>query len=112
MKQSSRRKKGKLLQNLVREKILKTFRPHLKKKDVDVASTGETGPDIKLSRIAKRLVPYSFETKNQEKLKTNYDWFNQSARNSGKLEPVLVLKQNGRKPLICIELDLFFDLIK
>ena len=42
MKQSSRRKKGKLLQNLVREKILKTFRPHLKKKDVDVASTGET----------------------------------------------------------------------
>ena len=76
MKQSSRRKKGKLLQNLVREKILKTFRPHLKKKDVDVASTGETGPDIKLSRIAKRLVPYSFETKNQEKLKTIYDWFN------------------------------------
>ena len=65
MKQSSRRKKGKLLQNLVREKILKTFRPHLKKKDVDVASTGETGPDIKLSRIAKRLVPYSFETKNK-----------------------------------------------
>ena len=73
MKQSSRRKKGKVLQNLVRDKILKFF-PHLRKKDVDVARNGENGADIKLSKVAKCLVPYSFETKNQEKMKTIYDW--------------------------------------
>ena len=52
MKQSSRRRKGKFLQNLVRDKILKNF-PHLKRKDVDVANTGENGRDIKLSKVAK-----------------------------------------------------------
>ena len=36
----------------MRNKLLKTF-PHLKEVDVDVAKTGENGPDIKLSRIAK-----------------------------------------------------------
>tara|TARA_R100000008_G_scaffold11437_2_gene5745 strand:+ start:1255 stop:1590 length:336 start_codon:yes stop_codon:yes gene_type:complete len=111
MKQSSRRKKGKLLQNFVREKILKTF-PHLRKKDVVVANTGEPGPDIRLSRIAQRLVPWSFETKNQEKLSTVYQWFRQADRNSHKLEPALVIKKNGKKPLVVIELDIFFDLIK
>ena len=50
MKQSSRRKKGKVLQNLVRDKILKFF-PHLRKKDVDVARNGENGADIKLSKV-------------------------------------------------------------
>lgn len=111
MKQSSRRKKGKFLQNLVRDKILKYF-PHLRKKDVDVARNGENGPDIKLSKVAKCLVPFSFETKNQEKMKTIYYWFKQADRNSGKLEPVLVVKQNTRRPLVVIDMETFFDLIK
>jgi|TARA_R110000803_G_C11983639_1_gene321056 hypothetical protein len=112
MKQNSRRKKGKLLQNLLRDKILKAF-PHLKKKDVDVAGTGENGPDIKLSSVAKQLVPYSFETKNQEKMKTIYDWYNQSDNNTPVgLEPVLVIKQNSRRPLCVIDLKLFIELIK
>ena len=41
-----------------------------------------------LSKVAKCLVPYSFETKNQEKMKTIYDWLDQADRNSGKLEAV------------------------
>ena len=112
MKQSSRSKKGKLLQNLVRDKILKSFR-HLKKKDVDVAKTGENGSDIKLSSVATRLVPYSFETKNQEKMKTIYDWFHQADKNTPyDLDAVLVIKQNSRRPLCVIDLKLFFELIK
>jgi hypothetical protein len=111
MKQSSRRRKGKFLQNLVRDKILKNF-PHLKRKDVDVANTGENGRDIKLSKVAKLLVPYSFETKNQEKVKTVYDWLDQAKRNAGPLEPIVVMKQNTRRPLAVITLDHFFDLIK
>jgi len=111
MKQSSRRKKGKYLQNLVRDRLLKEF-PHLRKKDVDVARNGENGPDIKLSKVAKCLVPYSFETKNQEKMKTIYEWFKQAEKNSGKLEAVLVVKQNTRRPLVVIDMDTFFSLIR
>mgnify|MGYP003641626219 CR=1 FL=1 len=58
--------KGRKLQNLVRNKILKTF-PHLKENDVEVASTGQNGPDVRLSRIAKRLIPYQFGRCNETK---------------------------------------------
>ncbi len=51
--------KGRKLQNLVRTKIIKPF-PHLKQIDVDVAKTGQNGPDVLLSRIGMRLIPYQF----------------------------------------------------
>ena len=72
---------------------------------------GENGADIKLSKVAKCLVPYSFETKNQEKMKTIYDWLDQADRNSGKLEAVLVIKQNTRRPLVVIDMETFLNLL-
>ena len=77
MKTQSRKAKGRRLQNLVAKKILKTFK-HLKKEDVQVAIMSERGPDIKLSRIAKRLVPLQIECKNQQKMKTVYDFYSQA----------------------------------
>ena len=106
----SRKAKGRRLQNFVRDKILKVFK-HLKKEDVQVALMSQQGPDIKLSRIAKRLGPYQFECKNQEKMKTIYQFYSQ-ARRHGKLEPVVIMKQNSRDPLIVLGFDHFFDLIK
>ena len=103
-------RKGRKLAKLVADKILKTFR-HLKKADVRVAGTGVNGPDIKLSRIAKRLVPYQFECKAQNRLKTVWKWKRQSEKNTN-LDGVLVMKSNGKKPLVVIDMDLFFDLIK
>jgi len=111
MKQSSRRKKGQLLQNLVRDKILKNFK-HLKKTDVGVPSVGANGPDIVLSKVAQKLIEHTFETKNQEKMKTIYQWYAQTVRNTKKGSGVLVIKMNGRKPLVVIDLDHFFTLIK
>ncbi len=111
MKQISRRKKGRRLQNYLRSKIMQTF-PILRPEDVRVAKNGENGADIKLSKVAKCLVPYSFETKNQEKMKTIYDWLDQADRNSGKLEAVLVIKQNTRRPLVVIDMETFFELIR
>ena len=102
--------KGRKLQNLVRNKILKTF-PRLKENDIEVASTGQNGPDVRLSRIAKRLIPYQFETKSQQRMKTIYSWYKQ-ARKKTKLEPVVVMKQNSKDPLVVISLEHFFDLIK
>ena len=110
MKQTSRRAKGKKLQRILREKLLSAF-PHLHQSAIRIAKTGENGEDLKLSRIAKRLVPYQFECKNQEKFKTLYSFYSQACKH-GKYEPVLVVKQNSRRSLAVIDLDQFVDLIK
>ena len=110
MKQKSRRAKGKKLQRILREKLLTAF-PHLRQGDIRVAKTGENGEDLKLSRIAKRLIPYQFECKNQEKFKTLYSFYSQACKH-GRYEPVLVVKQNTRRSLAVIDLDQFIDLIK
>ena len=110
MKQNSRRAKGKKLQRIVRDKLLSAF-PHLHQVDIKVAKVGQQGEDLKLSRIARRLIPYQFEMKNQEKFKTIYSFWDQSVRH-GKYEPVLVIKQNSRRSLAVIDLDQFIDLIK
>ena len=111
MTPTSKKRKSSLLQNLVRDKILKSF-PHLKKKDVTTASTGQNGSDIRLSKTARKLVGVNFECKNQNKMKTVYDWYKQSSKGSNKLMPCVVMKMNTRSPLVVIDLDDFFDLIK
>ena len=111
MLNKSRRAKSTKLQNLVRDKILNAFRPHLRKQDVKTALNGENGPDIILSRIAKKLCPYQFEVKNRNQMKTIYDWYSQAQKNT-KLMAAVVMKMNTRKPLVVIDLDDFFDLIK
>ena len=103
-------RKGRKLQNLLREKVLKTFR-HLKKDDVKVAKTNANGPDLLLSRIAKRLVPFQFECKAQQRMKTIWKWKKQSEKNTN-LDGVLVMRMNGKNPLVVIDMDLFFNLIK
>ena len=110
MKQKSRRAKGKKLQKILREKLLSAF-PHLHQSDIRIAKAGENGEDLKLSRIAKRLIPYQFECKNQEKFKTLYSFYSQACKH-GRYEPVLVVKQNSRRSLAVIDLDQFIDLIK
>jgi|TARA_R110001606_G_scaffold216989_1_gene364905 hypothetical protein len=102
--------KGRKLQTYLRNKLLKVF-PHLKENDIDVAKTGENGPDIKLSRIAKRLIPYQFETKSQQRMKTIYQWHRQASKKTN-LDGVVLMKSNGQDPLVVISLDLFLDLIK
>lgn len=111
MKQESKRLKGRKLQNLVKDLILETFPNNLKPEDVKTPRTGQNGADIILSPIAQRLIPYQFETKNQEKFKTIYDMFKQ-AKKHGKKEPVLVIKMNGREALAIIDLVHFFELIR
>ena len=110
MKQKSRRAKGKKLQKILRDKLLKAF-PHLHPIDIRVAKSGENGEDLKLSRIARRLIPYQWECKNQEKFKTIYSFWDQSVKH-GRYEPVLVIKQNSRRSLAVIDLDQFIELIK
>ena len=67
MKTASKKAKGRKLQNDVRDCLLQTF-PELEQDDIRTAVMGESGEDIKLSPAAQRLIPYSFECKNQERL--------------------------------------------
>ena len=107
----SRRAKSSRLQNLVRDKILKAFKPNLVKQDVQTPLNGINGPDIILSRRAVKLCPWNWEIKNRNQMKGVYDWYKQAGKNT-KLEPVVVMKMNTRKPLAVIDLDAFINLIK
>ncbi|MBL6848389.1 MAG: hypothetical protein ISQ83_08610 [Alphaproteobacteria bacterium] len=86
--------------------------PHLKKIDVGTASHGQTGPDIILSKVAKKLVGCNFEIKNQQKMKTIYQWYKQASKGNHSLTPVVVCKMNTREPLVIIGFNDFFELIK
>ena len=111
MTPTSKKRKSALLQNLVRDKILKAF-PHLKRQDVVTANTGQTGPDLVLSKVARKLVGVNFECKNQNKMKTIYDWYKQASKGQHKMTPAVCMKMNTRQPLVVIDLDDFIDLIK
>ena len=111
MKPRSRKVKGRRLTNFVRDKILKAF-PHLRTKDVVCADNGLPGPDLILSKVAKALVPFQWEMKNQQKMKTIYNWLKQASKGAGSLTPVVVCKQNTKDPLLIIEFKEFLNLIK
>ena len=81
--------------------------------DVDTAKEGQSGPDILLSRIARKLCPYQFEIKSQNRMATVYNWYNQANKKIPTAqEPVVVMKMNSRDPLVVLSVDHFFDLIK
>jgi len=53
------------------------------------ASTGQNGPDIVLSKVARKLVGVNFECKNQNKMKTIYDWYKQASKGQQKITPAV-----------------------
>ena len=111
MKQRSRKVKGRRLANFVRDKILRAF-PHLRARDVVCVENGLPGPDLILSKVAKALVPFCWEIKNQQKMKTIYTWHKQASKGADNLIPIVVCKQNSREPLVVISFKEFLNLIK
>ena len=109
MKTSSKKGKGRRLQNFVRDRLLNSF-PALEPDDVKAAIMGESGEDIKLSPAAKRKIPYSFECKNQERLSI-WDSLKQAEENCEERTPVLIFKRNRSKTYAVIEIDSFLKLI-
>ena len=110
MKQKSRTAKGRYLQNIVKEHIVKLY-PVLTKKDIRTSITVDNSAYFKLlTQTAKKLFPYSVECKNRNEYKGIYNAFKQAIKHSP-LEPLLVIKMNREKPLAVIDLDHFFDLL-
>ena len=110
MNNKSRKAKGRILQNLVRDKVQKLF-PSLAKDEIRTSLMSEAGADVKLiSLSARKLMPYDIETKNREEYKTLYRHY-RHASGHGNMEPLLVVKMNRQYPLAVIDLDHFFELL-
>ena len=109
MKSRSAKNKGKRLQNSFRDLLLETFK-QLEPDDIRSAIMGESGEDIKLSPAARKLIPYSFECKNQEKLNI-WDSLSQAEENAGNYDPVLIFKRNRSKTYAVINIEKFIELI-
>ena len=109
MKSRSAKNKGKRLQNNFRDLLLETFN-QLEPDDIRSAIMGESGEDIKLSPAARRLIPYSFECKNQEKLNI-WSSLEQAENNSGVHTPLLIFKRNRTKTYAVLEFDKLLELL-
>ena len=108
----SRKSKGRRLQNDVRDSILKLFEGVLEQDDVQSAIMGESGTDVKLSPLARRLFPYSVECKNQEKMNI-WASLKQAEENvKDGTTPILIFKRNHTKTYVTMEYDKFLELIK
>ena len=111
MKTSSRKSKGRRLQNKIRDLLLEHYSDKLEKDDIRCAVMGESGEDLKLSPAARKLIPYSIECKNQEKINI-WDSLEQAEKNSDDYGPVLIFKRNRSKIYAVLEMSDFLELLK
>lgn len=108
MKTQSRKAKGRILQNWVRDKLY-SLHSGLKPGDVESRSMGANGEDIMLSPKARRKFPFSFECKNIAKSAV-YNYMRQAQDNCPKgAEPIVVLKANRQKPVVVVDAEYFLE---
>ena len=90
--------------------LLREMFPSLHEDDIKSQTMGMPGEDIVLSPAARKLIPYSFECKNKERLDL-WKSLEQAADNCGGRAPVLVIKRNRSGVYAVVQLNTFFDLI-
>ena len=104
MKTQSAKAKGRRLQQWVRDMLIEHRNVH--PEDIESRSMGAGGEDLIMARDARQKFPYSIECKNQEKLNV-CDAYQQAVENSGDYEPILIMKKNGKKPLVVLDAENF-----
>ena len=107
MKTQSAKAKGRRLQQWVRDKLVEQLGIH--PEDIESRSMGAGGEDLIMARAAREKFPYSIECKNVEKLNV-WEAYSQAIENSGKYEPIVVMKKNGKKPLVVVDAEYFVRL--
>ena len=106
----SAKAKGRRLQNFLRDMLQEAF-PGLEEDDIKSQTMGMSGEDIVLSPAARKIIPYSFECKNQERIQI-WRALTQALGNAGGRVPVVVIKRNHTEPYAILDLNAFIDLIK
>ena len=107
MKPQSAKAKGRRLQQQFRELLIEELGIH--PEDIESRSMGAGGEDLIMARAAREKFPYSIECKNVEKLNV-WEAYKQAEDNSGKYEPVVVIKRNKVKPLVVVDAEYFVSL--
>ena len=107
----SSKAKGRRLQNLVRDKLRAAF-SSLEEDDIKSQTMGMTGEDIVLSPAARKLIPYSIECKNVERLNV-WQCLKQTESNLQKdCSPALIIKRNQTDPYVVLSLETWLNLIQ
>ena len=103
--------KGRKLQNLLRD-LLRVAFPSLEEDDVKSQTMGMSGEDIVLSPAARKVIPYSFECKNVERLQFWSSVEQCEANCKENISPAVVVKKNRKDPMVAIPLNVFINMIK
>lgn len=107
MKTQSAKAKGRRLQQWFRDLLIEKLDVH--PEDIESRSMGAGGEDLIMARAAREKFPYSIECKNQESINI-WKSYEQAKENSGKYEPIVVLKRNNVKPLVLVDAKYFVNL--
>jgi len=109
MRPQSAKAKGRRLQQWVREQLIEKLNVH--PEDIESRSMGAGGEDLIMARAAREKFPHSIECKNVEKLNI-WDAYEQSLANSGDYEPIVIIKKNGKKPLVVVDAEYYIQMFK
>ena len=107
MKTQSAKAKGRRFQQWVRTILIEKLSVH--PEDIESRSMGAGGEDLIMARAAREKFPMSIECKNQEKVNV-WESYKQAEDNSGKYEPVVIIKRNKSKPLVVVDAEYFVSL--
>ena len=107
MKTQSAKAKGRRLQQWVRDKLIEELDVH--PEDIESRSMGAGGEDLIMARDARKKFPYSIECKNVEKLNV-WDAYSQACEKSNDYEPIVVMKKNGKTPLVVVDAEYFMKI--
>ena len=109
MKPQSAKGKGRRFQQWVRDMLIEHREVH--PEDIESRSMGAGGEDLIMARAARQKFPHSVECKNVERLNV-WDAYEQASANSGKHEPIVVMKKNRRNPLVVVDAEYFIRLFE
>jgi len=109
VKTQSAKAKGRKLQQWTAEQILQTY-PHLENDDVRSTSMGVSGSDVQLSPLARKSFSYDVECKSLARVGV-YRYVDQ-CNNRSDTQPLVIVKENRRKPLAVVDAEHFFELLR
>ena len=111
VKSRSAKNKGQRASKELKKILLEAY-PELHDDDIKVVPAGVTGEDLWLSPAARKLLPFTFEVKNQETWKIP-EWLRQSLTHAEGTDytPLLIFKRNRESFKVCLELTDFLKLL-
>jgi len=109
-KVSSRKNKGRKLQQWVAQKVSElTGFEYGKDKPIESRPMGQSGPDLRLDSNVLYKFPFSIECKNQENWKM-HQWIDQAQKNRlPNTDWLLVCKRNQKNPVVIMDAEVFFN---